>query len=173
MKWWAANDSGLGWGSLDLREKTPYTEKNMLHFLFDKLPKEIVWEIALFEGRILRAFICDYVGQVYSGIYKKYFGYRYSLKYITSEPIYGRRVMYPLEFFSSWSTYYRKRFPGDVKKRKPHKFMRPYMGIIPENILNREREKFECKSVENVKTGTLHRFPMRLMYWLIDRDFPP
>ena len=129
------------------------THKTMLHFLHSKLPKELVCEIALFEGRILRAFICDYVGQLYSGIYKKHFGSRYCLKYITREPIYTGRTMYPIEFFSAWSTMYRKRFPGLVKKRKPHKFMRSYYGIIPETVLNRERVK-----IETVATKTSNVF---------------
>jgi len=137
----------------------------MLHFLHSKLPKELVCEIALFEGRILRAFICDYVGQLYSGIYKKHFGSRYCLKYITREPIYTGRTMYPIEFFSAWSTMYRKRFPGLVKKRKPHKFMRSYYGIIPETVLNRERVKIENKT-ENTLGKT--SFRMRSRYMLID-----
>ena len=122
-----------------------YTQNNMLHFLFAKLPKELVCEIALFEGRIVRAFICDYVGQLYSGTYKKYFGYRNSLKHITREPEYPGLFVFPLEYYSAWSTEYREQYPGHVKKRKPHKFMRPYYGIIPESVLNRERIKIERK----------------------------
>ena len=140
----------------------------MLHFLHSKLPKELVCEIALFEGRILHAFICDYVGQLYSGIYKKHFGYRYSLKYITSGPIYKSRFIYPLEFFSAWSTKYRNRFPRHVKKRKPHKFMCSYYGIIPETVLNRERVKIENKMEmaleKNRIKANVHRLTGLLMY---------
>ena len=55
----------------------------MLHFLQADLPKEIVELIALFEGRVLVAYLRDYVSQVYSRVYKSYFGYKFSLKYIT------------------------------------------------------------------------------------------
>ena len=145
----------------------------MLHFLHSKLPKELVCEIALFEGRILRAFICDYVCQLYSGTYKKYFGSRYSLKYITREPVYGRYQrsdFFSIEFFSSWSTKYRIRFPGIVKKRKPHKFMRSYYGIIPETVLNRERVKIEAlttraSNIFNKLTGRTDPYSMtRFMF---------
>ncbi len=54
----------------------------MLHFLHADLPKEIVELIALFEGRVLVAYLRDYVSQVYSRVYKSYFGYKFSLKYI-------------------------------------------------------------------------------------------
>ena len=76
--------------------------------------------------------------------------------------------MFPLEFFSAWSTQYRVRFPENVKRRKPHKFMRPYYGIIPKSVLNRERVKLENKTVQKAKTGTRHGFPMRAMYMLVD-----
>ena len=43
-------------------------------------PETIVIEIALFEGRVFRAYLRDYIGEVYSKVYKKDFGSRYSLK---------------------------------------------------------------------------------------------
>ena len=117
----------------------------MFHFLLAKLPKELVVEIALFEGRIFLAYLCDYVSEVYSGVYMSYFGRRYSLKYITEEFTTYHSLLSPLPFFSAWSTIFRAKFPEVVKSRKPHKFMRPFVGIIPKNVLLRERKALESR----------------------------
>ena len=117
----------------------------MLQFLCEILPKEIVCEIALFEGRIMRAYLCDYISEVYSGVYKSYFGYRYCLKHITTGYNRYHPDLCPLRFFVAWSTRYRSIFPTSVKKRKPHKFMRGLFGIIPNARLVRERKKLEDK----------------------------
>ena len=50
----------------------------MLFFLLEKLPACIVAEIALFEGRVLHAYLRNYVSQIYARVYKRYFGYRYT-----------------------------------------------------------------------------------------------
>jgi len=117
----------------------------MLQFLLKKLPKELVAEIALFEGRIFRAYLCDYVSEVYSGVYMSYFGRRYSLKCITMEFKRFHTLLSPLPFFAAWSTIFRAKFPQVVKIRKPHKFMRPHVGIIPEKRLLRERKAMEFR----------------------------
>jgi len=109
----------------------------MLLFLLDRLPKEILVEIAIFDGRITRAYLRDYVGQLYSKHYKSYFGYRHSLKYISGSLI-------SLPFYSAWSTVIRAKHPEFVKDRFPHAFMRPYLGIVPEVRLRKERLRIEA-----------------------------
>ena len=52
-----------------------------------------------------------------------------------------------------------------VKKRKPHKFMRSYYGIIPETVLNRERVKVENNMEKHLGKA---RYPMLTRYMLID-----
>ena len=74
-----------------------------------------------------------------------YFGRRYSLKYITEEFTTYHSLLSPLPFFSAWSTIFRAKFPEVVKSRKPHKFMRPFVGIIPKNVLLRERKALESR----------------------------
>ena len=116
----------------------------MYQFLLTKLPKVLVAEIALFEGRIFRAYLCDYVSEVYSGVYMSYFGRRYSLK-CTMEFRRFHTLLSPLPFFAAWSTIFRAKFPQVIKIRKSHKFMRPYVGIIPEKRLIRERKAMEVR----------------------------
>ena len=113
----------------------------MLQFLLAKLPAELVCEIALFEGRIVRAYLRDYICQVYARVYQKYFGYRYTLRVVCGE--YLRDSMGSLPFYAAWSTMMRKTRPGILKTRKPRAHMRPYVGIIPGKRLIRERDKIE------------------------------
>jgi hypothetical protein len=115
----------------------------MFQFLLKKLPRDIVVEIALFEGRIFRAYLCEYISELYSGVYMSYFGKRYCLKNITSEFRNYHGLLSPLPFFAAWCTIFRNRFPQTVKVRKPRKFMKPFNDIIPKNILIRERLKME------------------------------
>jgi hypothetical protein len=115
--------------------------KDMLQFLEATLPKEIICEIALFDGRILRAYLRDYVSEIYARVYKRYFGYRYTLKFICGT-IYPDR-MAALPFYSAWGTSMRKKHPEIVKPKPQKKFMRPYRGIIPTKVLRRERLKVE------------------------------
>ena len=110
----------------------------MLLFLLDRLPKDIIAEIAIFEGRITRAYLQDYIGQLYSRVYKQYFGYRHSLKYITDACI-------SLPFYSAWSTVIRVKHPEFVKDRFPHLHMREYVGIVPEVRLRKERINIEAR----------------------------
>ena len=51
----------------------------MLLFLRDRLPACVCAEIALFDGRVFRAYLREYISEVYSPVYKRYFGHRHSL----------------------------------------------------------------------------------------------
>ena len=125
----------------------------MLHFLLEKLPAEIVAEIALFEGRVLRAYLRDYLCQVYVKVYKRYFGHRYTLRTICGginyetwaekQPLYSAThdTMGSLPFYCTWSMAIRQIHPEFVKERVPRKHMRPYVGLVPEQSLIRERYK--------------------------------
>ena len=144
----------------------------MLDFLAGTLPQEIITEIALFEGRVFRAYLRDYVSQVYSRVYKKYFGYRYTLRIITGQIIRGVDRMGSLPFYTAWSTMIRIRYPEFLKKRKPRKHMRPYVGVVPAKRLERERVKIEVsleryfcpRSIATVATPLIQR------QWRYDLD---
>ena len=113
--------------------------------LLDKLPRELIIEIALFEGRVLRAYLRDYVCQLYARVYKNYFGYRYTLKVICgggTDPGYQFNRS-ALPFYTAWSTMWRRAHPESVKKRKPRSHMRPFVGIVPPKRLVEERKKIE------------------------------
>lgn len=47
----------------------------MFKFLLEHLPKEIVCEIVLFEGRVFRAYLRDYISEVYTDVYKRQFSW--------------------------------------------------------------------------------------------------
>ena len=129
----------------------------MLHFLQAELPKEIVELIALFEGRVLVAYLRDYVSQVYSRVYKSYFGYKFSLKYITGgyvtdlfrehsySPAYECLDMGHLPYYCAWSTITRQKHPEFVRSRRHRGHMRNLWGIISEKRLERERIRIEKK----------------------------
>ena len=123
----------------------------MLHFLHADLPKEIVELIALFEGRVLVAYLRDYVSQVYSRVYKQYFGYKFSLKYITGgyvadyTPAYEGFDMGHLPYYCAWSTITRQKHPEFVRSRRHRGHMRNLWGIISEKRLERERIRIEKK----------------------------
>ena len=127
----------------------------MLHFLQADLPKEIVELIALFEGRVLVAYLRDYVSQVYSRVYKSYFGYKFSLKYITGgyvadhaynyTPAYEGFDMGHLPYYCAWSTVTRQKHPEFVRSRRHRGHMRNLWGIISEKRLERERIRIEKK----------------------------
>ena len=129
----------------------------MLRFLQAELPKEIVELIALFEGRVLVAYLRDYVSQVYSRVYKSYFGYKFSLKYITGgyagyfsehawvSPAYECLDMGHLPYYCAWSTITRQKHPEFVRSRRHRGHMRDLWGIISEKRLERERERIEKK----------------------------
>ena len=127
----------------------------MLHFLYAILPKEIVAEIALFDGRVFRAYLRDYVSEVYSICYKKYFGYRHSLKYITGG-FSAYDSMESLPFYTAWSTRLRKKSPHTLKNRKPRSHMRQYIGIIPWVRLVKEREALEARMEKYFTTNSYY-----------------
>ena len=133
----------------------------MLLFLLDRLPKDIIAEIAIFEGRITRAYLQDYIGQLYSRVYKQYFGYRHSLKYITD-------VCISLPFYSAWSTVIRVKHPEFVKDRFPHLHMREYVGIVSEVRLRKERIHIEERLSHFFASGNLEiclaRQPNNLLF---------
>ena len=106
--------------------------------LLARLPRELVVEIVLFEGRVTDAYLQEYVGQVYSQVYKKYFGYRHNLEYVTQNKC-------SLQFYAAWSSLIRNENPKTVKTRKPRGFMRPYVGIVPKVRLEKERLRLACK----------------------------
>ena len=118
--------------------------KDMIECLLAKLPKELVIEILLFEGRIMRAYLRDYIGEVYSKVYKRYFGHRHSLKFITGG-FSSRDLLSALPFYAAWSTVIRTRQPKFVRKRKCKKNMIIYGDIIPLFRLVKERNKIERK----------------------------
>ena len=105
-------------------------------------PETIVIEIALFEGRVFRAYLRDYIGEVYSKVYKKYFGSRYSLKYVTGG-FCPNDCLAALPFYAAWSTVIRKKLPETKRIRKCRKFSLQYDSIIPQIRLRKEREKIE------------------------------
>ena len=111
----------------------------MLLFLLDRLPKDILVEIALFDGRILRAYLRDYISEVYTRVYKAYFGHRYTLKFICGRFAPGNDRMMALPFYTSWSAMIRMSHPEVLKRRKPRKYMKPYVGIVPITRLVQER----------------------------------
>ena len=132
----------------------------MFLFLLDKLPRDIIIEIALFEGRILRAYLSDYVCQLYARVYKDYFGYKYTLKVVCADlSRLGDQFdsMSVLPFYTAWSTVWRRVHPECVKKRKPRSHMRPYVGIVPEKRLVEERKKIEKRLSRYFKPQTENR----------------
>ena len=147
----------------------------MLGFLLAKIPAELVCEIALFEGRIFRAYLRDYICEVYARVYKYYFGYRYTLRVICGTQWKRYRYadwagstnrhdqMASLPFYTAWSTMIRQVRPEVVKQRKCRFHMRPYVGIIPPARLNRERVNIEKEMAHFFcpKTGGAHYFRYR------------
>ena len=116
----------------------------MLLFLRDRLPACVCAEIALFDGRIFRAYLREYISEVYSPVYKRYFGQRHSLKYITGG-FHTCDLLGSLPFYAAWSTKIRVKYPEALKRRKPRKYMLPYHGIIPHARLVKERQKLESR----------------------------
>ena len=75
----------------------------MLLFLRDRLPASLLAEIALFDGRVFRAYLREYISEVYSPVYKRYFGQRHSLKYVTGG-FHSCDLLASLPFYAAWST---------------------------------------------------------------------
>jgi hypothetical protein len=141
----------------------------MIHFLLAELPQEIVELIALFEGRVFRAYLRDYVSQVYSKIYKQYFGYRYSLKYITGG-FNNSDKMSHLPYYTAWSTIIRKKHPAFVKKRTHKGHMRNLHGIIPERRLVIERKRLEDNLAGYFQDSTQQEFERRIEWVITTQD---
>ena len=129
---------------LELETNGVVYNKEMFECLLTKLPKELVIEILLFEGRIMRAYLRDYIGEVYSKVYKRYFGHRHSLKFITGG-FSSRDLLSALPFYAAWSTVIRTRQPKNIRRRKCKKHMLIYNDIIPLVRLVKERKKIERK----------------------------
>ncbi len=102
----------------------------MLLFLRDRLPASLLVEIALFDGRVFRAYLREYISEVYSPVYKRYFGHRHSLKYITGG-FHNHDLLSSLPFYAAWSTKIRAKYPEVLKLRKSRKHMLLYRGVIP------------------------------------------
>ena len=127
----------------------------MFLFLLDKLPRDLIIEIALFEGRILRAYLRDYVCQLYARVYKNHFGDKYTLKVVCADLSgLGFASMSALPFYTAWSTVWRRVHPECVKKRKPRSHMRPYVGIVPQKRLVEERKRIESRLSRYFKPQT-------------------
>ena len=129
----------------------------MFDFLLTSLPRELVIEIVLFEGRVMRAYLRDYVSQVYTRHYKAYFGYKHCLKYITGGYSY-RDNMASLPYYAAWSTLIRAKHPHFVKARLPHKHMRPYKKLIPKPRLEKERLLLEREMARYLNPTTRTSF---------------
>ena len=115
----------------------------MLALLKNRLPKEIISLILLFEGRITRAYLREYISQVYSGVFQSYFGRRHSLKYICGSNDVRFDRMAGLPFYSAWSSIIREKHPEFVKTRKSRRWMRNYHGLIPPKSLEAQRLRIE------------------------------
>ena len=137
--------------------------------LRELFPEAIVIEIVLFEGRVFRAYLRDYIGEVYSATYKKYFGNRYSLKFITG----GFSItdtLSALPFYAAWSTVVRARIPSSVRLRKCRKFSLKYDKIIPQIRLKKERKKIEERLKIYFQKGT--QGARRSVYMLLNAPQP-
>ena len=106
----------------------------MFETLCSILPKELVVEIVLFEGRVTHAYLQEYVSQVYASAYTHNFGYHHTLTYVT-------RSTSSLQFYAAWSDVARQESPEIVKVRTPRGFMRPYRGFVPRVRLEKERKR--------------------------------
>jgi len=141
----------------------------MIHFLLAEIPKEIVELIAIFEGRVLRAYLRDYVSQVYSKIYKQYFGYTYSLKYITGG-FNNHDLLSHLPYYTAWSSVIRTKYPQFVKVRKHKAHMRNLTGLVSENRLIAERKKIEYNLAPYFRSETLEALSRRIEWVMRERD---
>ena len=141
----------------------------MIHFLLAEIPKEIVELIAIFEGRVMRAYLRDYVSQVYSKIYKQYFGYTYSLKYITGG-FNNDDLLSHLPYYTAWSSVIRKKYPHFVKVRKHKSHMRNLTGLVSENRLIAERKKIEYNLAPYFRSETLAALSRRIDWVMRERD---
>ena len=151
----------------------------MYQFLHKHFPPEIVCEIALFEGSVLDAYLRDYICELYTSVYKRFFGRRYSLKYIcTGHPGF-------LPFYASWSTWMRLRAARPYsamvtlhKQRKSQHYMKQYQNLVPLTRLVKERKIIEdrlSKFFPPIEQQTYREYrkmrtaPMTLWYFRLSR----
>ena len=129
-----------------------YNYKKMLEFLVQKLPRDILTLIYLFDGRIVRAHIREYISSVYSSVFQTYFGRNHNLKYIcgSNDPRFDS--MRGLPFYSAWTTLILDKYPQFRKDRLSRKFMREYRGLIPLNVLKNARLRIEKSVKKNFNT---------------------
>ena len=108
-----------------------------------KLPRDVITLIYLFEGRITRAYLREYISSVYSSVFQTYFGRNHNLKYIcgSNDPRFDR--MHALPFYSAWTTIIIEKCPHFRKIRKSRKYMRSYHGLIPDYVLKSTRLRLE------------------------------
>lgn len=128
----------------------------MFEFLRKKLPDDIIILIAVFEGRVVRAHMKQYISQMYSSVFQQYFGRHHNLKFICGPTGPEHDHMRALPFYCAWTTIIKSKYPHFVKKRKSRKHMRPYNGLtpkIPHKTLQNIRKKLE----RGVTTNLLHR----------------
>ena len=117
----------------------------MFQFLLLYLPKVIVCEIVLFEGRVFRAYLRDYISELYTDVYKRQFSWRHSIKYITGGFNPGQDLVGSLPFYAAWSTVARRQYPHYLKNRIPKAHMTQHEGILTHKQLVLHREKMEIK----------------------------
>ena len=115
----------------------------MFEVLKNRLPEDVLRLIVIFEGRVTRAYLREYISQVYSGVYQSYFGRRHSLKYICGSNDLRFDRMAGLPFYAAWSSIIREKHPEVVKTRKCRKWMRKYLGLIPPKQLEKQRLAIE------------------------------
>ena len=118
----------------------------MLEFLAANLPRDVITLIYIFEGRITRAYLREYISSVYSSVFQTYFGRNHNLKYIcgSNDPRFDQ--MGALPFYSAWTSLILKKYPHFRKVRKSRKYMREYHGLIKDYLLRTHRLRLE-KSV--------------------------
>ena len=104
----------------------------------------------------MRAYLRDYIGEVYSKVYKRYFGHRHSLKFITGG-FSNRDLLSALPFYAAWSTVIRNKHPRHLRRRRCKKNMLKYKDIIPLVRLVKERKKIERRLA--------HYFTVGPAYW--------
>ena len=151
----------------------------MYQLLHKHFPAEIVCEIVLFEGSVLDAYLRDYICELYTDVYKRFFGRRYSLKYICSDHA-GF-----LPFFAAWASWMRKRAAAPLsaiapicKQRKSNRYMEPFQNLVPLTRLVKERQKLEDRlssyfptetAMSYVAYKTMRTAPMTLWYFRLSR----
>ena len=126
----------------------------MFEFLREFLPDDIIVLIALFEGRIVRSYLKQYISQIYSCVFQQYFGRHNNLKHICGPPGLQHDSMRALPFYCAWATAIKTKNPTLVKSRKSRKHMRPYNGLrpkIPHKTLERIRKKLERDVTTNLR----------------------